>query len=451
MRIVIGILAGCLLWTITCMGCRSGEPASGSNLVIVLVDTLRADHVGYQGYERNVTPRLDGLRGQSIAFINHYSHSSRTGPAVASIFTGLHPRSHGVINPITEWDAKGTLGDDQETLAELLQRRGYHTFGFVGNYNVSARFGFHQGFDDYDFIESTRAIDINERALAKLSQTREPFFCYLHYVEPHSPYAAPKRYRQLFQSGPYRGPITGSHQQLNAIVAGKLVPNIGDLERLKTLYDQDIRYVDDLVWDVIETLRSREFFEDSVFVFIADHGEELGDHGSALHGYSLYEEQLRVPLFISAPGFRNGGTVETITRHADILPTLLELLDIDEPVDVQGTSLVSLMKQKEAEKAVGPVYAQVSLKAVKTVQGKSFMQDGYKLIILWRPEKKEELYHLDEDPGELHNLIYTKPEIAVRMRAAMEEFEQTLEVGEGGEVTLTPTEIKRLRSLGYMN
>jgi arylsulfatase A-like enzyme len=117
------------------------------NLVIVLVDTLRSDHLGYHGYRREVSPNIDSMREKSVAFMNHYSHSSRTGPSAASIFTGLHPRSHGVVNPLTKWDAKGTLAEEQETLAEILKNNGYQCHGYVGNYNVTPRFGFGQGFD----------------------------------------------------------------------------------------------------------------------------------------------------------------------------------------------------------------------------------------------------------------------------------------------------------------
>jgi arylsulfatase A-like enzyme len=368
------------------------------NLVIVLVDTLRSDHLGYHGYTRPTSPKIDGLANRSIVFKNHYSHSSRTGPSVASIFTGLDPRSHGVVNPLTHFGAVGTLSESQETIAEILNTNGYQCYGYVANLNVTARFGFGQGFDQYEFLTSTSAVDISRLAAQVISEQPEPFFLYLHYLEPHSPYSAPGSYRHLFVEPGYNGPINGTHHQLDEIVAGKLVPDTGDMAHLEALHDQEIRYFDDVFGDLLDLLRKNKLSDNTIIVFVADHGEEFWDHESVLHGYTLYEEQLRVPMFIHDPRRERPETIETITRHIDLLPTILDMLDLNIETQAQGASLTPWMDGKETPAAVGPVHAQVSLRAVKLVQLVSFMRDGWKLIVQTLPQASIELYHVQSDP-----------------------------------------------------
>ena len=441
-------LAVLILLATPCPGCCPHSETTKPNLVIVLVDTLRADHVGYHGYARATTPNIDAVKKRSVAFMNHYSHSSRTGPAVASIFTGLHPRSHGLL---TEWNARGALASAQVTLAEILSRHGYTCSGFVGNFAVSRGLGFAQGFDTYEYIESSGAPDVNRLALSALEERSGPFFFYLHYMEPHSPYEAPEEYRGLFEDSPYEGPITGNHYQLDDIMLGELSPTDRDIRRLETLYDQDIRYLDDEFQSVVDVLESSGTLDNTVFVFVADHGEEFWDHGSVLHGYTLYEEQLRVPLFISAPGFEGEEEIQAITRHVDLLPTLLELLQIEEAVEVQGTSLVPWMRDTKRDEPTGPVYAQASLRAVKTSKGDSYSSHGWKLIRMRLPGYREELYQLLDDPHERRDLAAERPETVERLREEMRQFEEILPVGQAGEALLSEEDIEKLRALGYVN
>lgn len=428
-------------------GCtRNNRP----NLIIVLVDTLRPDHLGCYGYERHTSPQIDALADSSALFLKHYSHASRTGPAVASIFTGLHPRSHGVVNPLTYFDAKGTLSEEQITLAEILSTHGYECYGFSANFNVAPQFGFGQGFDTYEFVNPKTATAINRAAFEKLKATPEPFFLYLHYMEPHSPYAAPFPYRLLYADPKYSGPITGSHQQLDEIVAGRLSVSAEDVAHLQALYDQEIRYFDDQFGKVLEFLEDQGLREKTVIVFVADHGEEFLEHGSVLHGYSLYEDQLMVPFFIHDPRIKVARHIDAVTRHIDILPTLLTLMDIRYDGPVQGRNLVPLLRGQEDTATAVPVFAQASLLAVKTIKKQSLMADGWKLIETQVPQFREELYHLAVDPNEQQDLISEKREIAAKMRKQMRKFVESLPKGRGGMVPLTAEDKERLRSLGYL-
>lgn len=430
---------------------RIGTAEGPPNLIIILVDTLRADHLHYSGYARGTSPNIDALAAQSIVFENHYSTASRTGPAVASIITGLHPRSHGVINPLIHWDAKGVLGDEQTTLAELLEGEGYHCYGFITNPNVTDRFGFAQGFEHYQPIGSGSVKDVNNAALAILQQRPErPFFLYLHYMEPHSPYTAPIAYERLFVDSGYRGPITGEHAQLDEIVAGKLSIGASDVAELRGLYDQEIKFFDDEIGRFIQDLKDRGLYENTMIVFVADHGEEFLEHGSVLHGYTLYEDQLRVPLFIHDPREVKPRRVAAVTRHVDLLPTLLDMMDVDYLGDLQGQSLTPLMRGTPTEDWEVPVYADASLMAVKTVRKRSLMIEGWKIIETEIPSPAVELYHIAEDPGERHELSAARPEKLTLLLEQMRRLEEQMPLARSRTVKLREQEIEALRSLGYV-
>jgi arylsulfatase A-like enzyme len=431
-----------------------GPPAadpSQPNLVLALVDTTRADHLGYHGYARDTSPRIDAMARESIVFLRHYSHSSRTGPALASLFTGLHPRSHGVVNPLVAWDAKGTLGAAQQTLAELLRAHGYRTLGLVANFNVSARFGFDQGFEVFELHDQARAGELNARVDAlELDSQPQPFFLYLHYMDPHSPYGAPPPWRGHFSDPDYRGPLTGEHEQLDEIVAGRGPVGPDAANRLRDLYDEEIHYFDAKLGELVDRLRNIDHARPTVFVFVADHGEELLDHGSVLHGYTLYAEQLHVPLLIHDPRIGTPRRVERVSRHVDVLPTLLELLGIDPPPGLQGNSLAPWMRDGQALPEI-PVYAAMSLRAVKTVQGASLQIGEWKLIESRLPQRSRELYHVASDPGERRDRSVERPDLVAHMGEALHRFEAALPVAEGGVVRLDEAERERLRALGYAN
>jgi len=420
------------------------------NLVIVLVDTLRSDHLGYHGYSTPTSLQIDSLAKKSITFMNHYSHSSRTGPSVASIFTGLHPRSHGVINPLNYFDAKGTLSETQVTLAEVFKRNGYACYGYVANPNVSSHFGFSQGFDHYQFVQSMEGPDLNRLAHKIIEEQKGPFFLYLHYMEPHSPYRAPRPYSQMFMEPDYGGPITGFHWQLDQIVAGKLIPRSEDIKHLKTLYNQEILYCNDILRELLYFLKKHNLQNNTVIIFTADHGEEFWDHGSVLHGYTLYEEQLRVPMFIYDPSREISSRVDAITRHIDLFPTILEILGIEEDIRVQGRSLLPWVEGTETSPAAGPVYAQVSLRAVKIVKLTSFMRDGWKLIINHLQKNSVELYHIQKDPQETQDLSPIREKMTKLLKSELVKFEESLPKANIRIKQFTEEEIERLRILGYI-
>lgn len=426
--------------------CSTDQPL---NLVIVMVDTLRADHLEFLGNQRHVAPHLSELASQSVVLLNHYAHASRTGPSVASLMTGLHPPSHGVVNPLTSFVAKGVLMAEVTTLAEILHHAGYECRGIVTNPNVGERFGFSQGFDSYDYIDILTAEEVNRHAEALLKNTTGPFFLYLHYIDPHSPYRAPPAYRDRWVDSAYTGVFDGSHDQLDEVVAGVLDMNEQDKAHLEALYDQEIAYFDDHLGALLELLERRGLAENTLLVVVADHGEEFGDHGSALHGYTLYEEQLHVPCLLSDPRRAEPRRIESVTRNIDLAPTLLAQLGVSSDEPFQGKDLSPLLDGGFFEDSL-PVYAQSSLRAVRIVQARSYHADGWKYIAHTLPETREELFDLRADPSEERNLILEEPARARQMRQGLEAMFKAMPVVEGGLVQLTPEERRQLKSLGYL-
>ncbi len=442
---VIGSLFALALaggWLLLMCGVDKPRP----NLIIVLVDTLRADHLSCYGYHRQTSPHLDRFAAESLTFLNHYSHASRTGPSVASLFTGLYPRSHGVLNPLEARDAKGILSEKQTTLAEILASHGYSCYGIVTNVNVSPRFGFGQGFASYTSLRRSSKIDIKDLEIAP------PFFLYLHYMEPHSPYNAPEPFRDIWTDPDYQGPVTGRHRQLDRIVAGELVPDAEDQSQLTALYDQEIRHFDEQFANLLETLESRALLDNTILAITADHGEELFDHGSVLHGYTLYQEQLHVPFILRDPSIEKPARVSTITRQVDVLPTLLELMGVSYEGTLQGRSLVPLMSGEADDPAGGEsgVFAQARLNAVKTVKSRSLSADGWKLIVTDLPEPGHELYHIATDPEEQHNLATSNAAMTRKMRRRLHNLVRSLPLATEEQVDLTDQEKEELRSLGYI-
>ncbi len=448
-----------LIVAVGAFACSADTPrdARPLNLIVVLVDTLRADHLGHYGYARATSPRLDSLAEDSLVFLRHTAHASRTGPSVATLFTGLHARSHGVVNPLSHFDAKGALDPSHLTLAEILGDAGYRCAGFTANPNVSERFGFSQGFESYQLFRWEKAEVISRAALAWIeawlaeADPRPPFCLYLHYIDPHSPYQAPRPFVEQFSPPEYRGRIDGSHRQLDDVVAGKLELDDADLEQLRALYDAEIRYLDAQLGVLFIELEAKELLDESLVVFLSDHGEEFLEHGSALHGYTLYEEQLRIPLMIRHPALP-ARRISALSRQVDVLPTLLELLGLPIPGAVQGESLVGAINGEEAREEADeqPVFAEASLRAVRTVALDSYARGDWKLIESRIPEARRQLFNLREDPREQRDRLASEPEVAARMAAEMQRFRDALPVGHSEAVPLSEEEIRELQSLGYL-
>ncbi|HVS09598.1 MAG TPA: sulfatase, partial [Planctomycetota bacterium] len=331
-------------------GCGKGSRRKRPNVVVITLDTTRADHLGCYGYQRPTSPNLDHLAEQSVLYGRAISPSSWTLPAHVSLFTGKLPTSHGVC-----YDARGSLnlGDavdtkgmlsyraralpaQEVTLAQILSARGFATGAFVAGPWLKRLFGLDRGFAHYDDgnIEALRgrlAEDVTASALRWLEGQRgKPFFLFLNYFDPHTPYDAPPPYRWAFLS----------EQERNVDPAAPRGEPRSEEERRQLaidLYDGEIRYMDHHVGQLLAGLDRLGMFDDTLLVVTGDHGELLGEHGNWGHGKFLTEPELHVPLFLRYPrGERGPERIGGLVQPIDVLPMVLERLEIAPPPGIQG-------------------------------------------------------------------------------------------------------------------
>ena len=329
MLLVIAVLAG---------ACARPPPS----VVIILVDTFRSDRLDAFGGERRLMPMLDGLAARSSVFRNAYASSAWTSPSVASLFTSRHPSQHGIS------DFGSILAEEEQTLAEALRARGYATGGFSANGLIRKQLGYDQGFDRFETqrvagatarTRSERAIETGKRALAWLDSlppdAQAPVFLYLHLMNPHAPYDPPRpSLRRVF--GPGALPDVDA---TNELIWAK--NELSDASRLaiERLYDAEVNGLEAELGSILLGLEHRGLFEDALVVVVADHGEEFWEHGGFGHGQSLYDELVRVPLLVHAPGQAHRIEVEQPVSLIDLAPTLLEAVGEDPPPHFAGRSL----------------------------------------------------------------------------------------------------------------
>jgi len=453
--------------------------ADAPNILLVAIDTLRADHLGSYGYTRPTSPTLDALAARGVLFEQAVSQAPWTAASFGSLFTSLYPSVHGLDGGVRWGPGQSSAGGSlpfavqkilpiaQPTLAEMLRRNGYRTAGFVSNVYVNSIFGFSQGFEVYndehrDYSRNVggakrRAEETNEFVFRWLDEPPgEPFFLFVHYNDPHWPYNPPAPHGAEWVAG-YQGELTPEKSSAVVETQGEPIEDLSpeDLAYLIALYDGEISYVDSHIAKLLERVRGLDTERDLLVVVTADHGEEFLDHGSASHGYTLYEELIHVPLIFHAPGRLAPRRVPAQVRSIDVLPTVLALAGIAErPEGIQGESLVALMK---GETDQGPLVA--FSEATYVGERRSVRQaDGLKLIRSLAGEA-DQLFDLRDDPDERQNLLTGEaepPEGLVDRLAewvhANKEIRTALfgEEGAGQEIVLDAETRERLEALGYI-
>lgn len=372
-----------------------GEPR---NVVLIVVDTLRRDHLQIYGYPRETAPTLGRLAAQGALF-DGLSPTSWTKPAVASILTGLHPIQHQALG------FSDGLSEEAVTLAEVLSRAGYSTAGFAANRWVVVS-GFEQGFEQLVWVEPeginfADAGKVNRAVRERLSALREPFFLYVHYMDPHVPYSPQSQWDRspLPERLARQVPLTSADLQMPVVMErpAQVVRDAIDL------YDGEVRQADDGIAELLSLLDGAGRSRSTLVVVTGDHGEEFQEHGRMGHGRSLYGPSLRVPLLFHAPGLVRPGTRLGSATHLDILPTVLDLLGLEMPegpLRVQGRSLGEALRSGRAE----PAGREEILFHMDYREGHAlaFQQDGHKLLLARHPYTQE-LFDLRADPGERHN------------------------------------------------
>jgi len=441
------------------------------NFILISIDTLRADHLGCYGYLKKTSPHLDRLSDEAVIFENAFSTTSWTLPAHVSLLTSLDSPNHGVFNSLQK------LNPSLLTLADILRNHGYFCAAFTGGGYLHSKFGFSKGFDAYQQIikDGDLSVRFNEseslsgRTSEWLDKNYEKkFLLFLHTYQPHTPYANNSDVGKIFLS---------KNAQWNRIIQKEIFGEKGqcdtvlsqeEKENVIALYDGEIRYTDEyLIKPLINKLRELNIYDNTVLIVTSDHGEEFYEHKNWLHGVTLYNESIQIPLIIKFPDSLYKGTkISNIVRITDIMPTVLEIAKINpSSFKLDGKSLLSIIKGEEREDRI--FYCDLILRKLKDPEPSIFAtnKNSLKLILNKRirsPYTKEistefegqklELYDIKKDFYETKN-IANKNSYNRLCKELIEKIEQYLEIGRNkkAESIKMDEELKRsLKALGYL-
>jgi arylsulfatase A-like enzyme/tetratricopeptide (TPR) repeat protein len=425
-RILTRLIVGGILAVIA----RPASAAPGkSNLLVVTIDTLRADRVGAYGYKGARTPSMDELARRGVLFSQAFSHVPLTLPSHCSLFTGFLPLTHGVR------DNGERLRSTPVTLAEIARGQGYSTAAIVGAFPLDSRFGLDRGFETYDdlygsrnrvqdmaFVER-RAAEVNRKAEEWIrAHSREPFFVWVHYFDPHAPYDPPPPFDREF--------------------AGRE-------------YDGEIAYADECLGKLLAVLRDSGCADDTMVVLTSDHGEGLGAHEEKTHGIFIYDPTLHVPLIIAGPGpLARGRIVDAQAGLTDVLPTVLDLMGWPPQKDLPGRSLAPMMTRPGAgrEGSERALY----IESMAPLLGRNWAPLRGVRTSEWKyiDAPTAELYDLKADPGESVNIHDSRPEVVRRLRGEMQAVIKRQaalppDTAPGPAVDLEARQ--KLQSLGYLS
>ncbi len=473
--VTVLLVAGPLAGFVYARQSGTGEagPAQASRVpprvIIISVDTLRADALSTYRPGAGPTAAIDAIADDGVLFERATAAAPWTLPSLTSIMSGLLPAVHQTIN------FTSSLSSNVTTLAEYLNARGYHTAAVVHNDLLNPKNNLWQGFDEYlPMQEQWFANAVGARLLSAAAPTVFPppswpsnddqtrivtdwldahqdqnFFLWVHYFDPHAPYAPPAEY--LVGDPP---PNMGrSFEGQKLALQGFFVPSQDDRRWIRSLYDAEVRYIDANVGRVIATLKRLNLYDDSLLVFTSDHGEEFWEHGGLGHGHSMYNELLRVPLIVKMPKSADHGRVDTVVSTASVTPTILDIAGIRYPADdLDVPSLLPLIDRSTGTYVDTPV---VSGAQILFDRHDAVTFDGFKYIVS-RISGREELYDLGADPSEQHSIAASDPARLETGRRLLREqlaraaaLRKRLKVEEG-VIPADEDTVRRLRTLGYL-
>lgn len=411
-------------------GCK-GKKIKDFNVVLIVIDTLRSDHLPFYGYEKNTAPFLWELSKKSVIFENAFSASSWTSPGTASIFTSLYPYQHGVlmgllairnarkIDPNVEVNR---IPEEITTITEVFKKHGYQTYGVSDNLNIGERQGFTQGFDKFRTFMYKQAPAVN-RTIKKWHKeltTKGKYFLYIQYMEPHAPYHPREPWYKPYED-----------RKKDRISA----------------YDSEINFVDRHIKELFELF---QWDKNTLIIITADHGEGLWDHGLMAHGKTLYREEVQVPLMFYLPGGITPGRFSTNVSTIDILPTVRNLLDLPGDKNDEGVSLVPMMENREHDLDKRDLFAYLWVKMSDTLEWKSTIYKKWHFIIKY-PQARH-LYSLLMDLKEEDNKYEEGRQTALELEKRFEVSMKTSQKykQKSTKVKLDKKKTDKLKSLGYV-
>jgi arylsulfatase A-like enzyme/Tfp pilus assembly protein PilF len=423
-------VALCLLAALLA-GNGTGKSAAPSrpNVILLTIDTLRADRLGCYGYRGVQTPGIDAIAAEGILFKTAVAQVPLTLPSHCTILTGTYPTFHQVRDNVGY-----RLDASKTTLAEMLKPLGYRTAAFVGAYVLNSRFGLNQGFDTYDDVAAAREsaaglVNLNsvERRAGEVidhairwirGKTGSPFFAWIHLFDPHDPYDPPLPFKSMYRANPYDG---------------------------------EIAYVDQQVGRLTAFLKSEDLYGSSLILLVGDHGESFGEHGEYTHGFFVYDTTLLVPLIVKMPGA--AGQVRVVgqqVRTVDVAPTILQILGAPAAPEVQGAGMLGLLLGRKSD-----------------VSREAYSETYYPLQFGWSPLRslrlpeakyisapRPELYDLKQDPAEISNSLQSNAALANGMKERLGRLESVYSdrrsAQAGGNLPVEPDELEKLAALSYV-
>ena len=471
-------------------GCGKKRQGKRPNIIVLTVDTLRADHTSMYGYHRDTTPVINAFAKSAMVFDNAVVSRGSTRPSYASMLTGLYPYRHGIYN------SQGVLSDKLVTLPRLLKKAGYHTAAFVGNFVLVGELsGCDRGFDVYDDrieqqelnrpnYERTAAATLKATLEWLETKPSEPFFLFTNFVDPHGPYMPPEKFRELYKSGKK---LTLNEKQIFKYqrVGGSL--NYYDyVDR----YDGEIRYVDAALGELIEELKKRGLWDEALIIFTADHGESMGEHKIFFeHQYDIWEETVRVPLAIRLPRDPGGtdivtpGRIQSVCSPMDMMPTILSYLNVEFDKKIDGHNLLdAIYGREDTSRTMFLEFPQSSVPSQSTPEIYGIRSSTHKLVRYFHSETNQiigqAVFDISADPLEqkqipynetipMHRRLGDELDAMLKKRSSYElpfsliyydvplagrkEYVEKRKRGQKTIRQLTPEQIKKLRSLGYID
>ncbi len=407
---------------------------SAPNVVLISVDTLRADHLGCYGYGSPTSPHLDRLAARSLVFDDMICEVPLTGPSFCSMMTSRYPRATGVKRNGVR------LPEDVPTVAEGFSGAGYETICVTSNWTLKAKLsGLDRGFGEYDdgfhekrwgIIKSERAADEVTRIALRLLEARDPerpLFAWFHYSDPHAPYE--------------------EHEGFSVTDPKDVPDDRGG--RVTVRYDSEIAYTDSSIAEVLAALP----LENTYVVFVGDHGESLWEHDYLGHGRRIYQPGLRIPFMIAGPGLDPGRSGARV-RGIDVGPTLLGLAGLDAAPGMQGLDVLNAdipdTRARVIETYGGAVVNIPGAKEIMTGKGpqlQGILEGDWKLVL---DGKRAELFRLDEDPGELENVADLHPELVAKLTHSIQLWSDAVANRVSDEAELSEEDIEALKTLGYV-
>lgn len=432
-------------------GCAPApQPLAPPNVLFIVIDCLRSDHVGSYGYERPTTPNLDHhVAAAGTVFERAYSQAQWTRPSLVSYLTGLYPSEHGLLE--VERDAEGritgpALADEAVTIAEQFQAAGYATMMIGEQFQLSKTFNLHQGFDFYR-NRAGKASQIGRSALRWFDrlEPERPFFAYLHYLDIHWPYCPPKRFRDRFDPG--ESTLANCYQWAelrSRIRSGEQQLSPADITRLEARYDEELLSVDASFGTLFPELMRRGLWDETLVIVTSDHGEEFMEHGSIGHQGGLWDVVLSVPLIVKPPAGWPGVPTPRVSEPVELRSIVATLRQaIGAPPGAGGPSLVPYLLGETPEEA--PAYA------ISESSDEIRVRTATHSLIVGKGDGSRRLFDRSAEPLERTDLSAERPELVAGLTQVLRRWRDGLEPVTPADVEVDEETIEGLRALGYID